>query len=169
MISEQRTLYDTSQSIGKSHSLVIQTKPTTSSVTTTGTTIFVSTPDESELVSANFQQEIREHIVKALRKEAKSYLPRRLKYLAEKYDFSYGGTKLTHASSRWGSCSSTGTISMNISLMKLPFELIDYVLIHELSHTKFMNHSDDFWQLVKTYEPNYIKYRRELKGFTPNV
>ena len=169
MISEQRTLYDTSQPIGKSHSLVVQIKPTTSSVTTTGTTIFVSTPDESELVSAKFQQEIREHIVKALRKEAKSYLPRRLKYLAEKYDFSYSSTKLTHASSRWGSCSSTGTISMNISLMKLPFELIDYVLIHELSHTKFMNHSDDFWQLVKTYEPNYIKYRRELKNHSPNL
>ena len=49
MISEQRTLYDTSQSIGKSHSMLIQTKPTTSSVTTTGTTIFVSTPDESEV------------------------------------------------------------------------------------------------------------------------
>ena len=58
---------------------------------------------------------------------------------------------------------------MNISLMKLPFELIDYVLIHELSHTKFMNHSDDFWQLVKTDEPNYIKYRRELKNHSPNV
>lgn len=163
------TIYGQSQQIGKSHSLVIQTGFSTVSIKTSGTKIIVQTPSSAEIKQPDAQQDIKKAIIKALRKEAKSYLPRRLKYLADEHGFSYESTKITHASSRWGSCSSRGTISMNISLMRLPFELIDYVLIHELCHTREMNHSQRFWSEVEAIDPNFKLHRKLLKNYSPHI
>ncbi len=113
------------------------------------------------------QKTIHEGIVKALRVQAKSYLPRRLKTLAEQHGFRYGKVRFSSAGTRWGSCSSEGTISLNIWLMQLPFELIDYVILHELSHTRHMNHSEDFWAELELFVPNYKEMRRKLKGHHP--
>lgn len=171
LLSEHQaeSMYDTDQMVGKSHSLVIQVGANKTSVSLEGTKIIVNTTKLEDVRKPEAQQQIRDVILKSLRKEAKSYLPRRLKYLAEKHGFKYKTVKLTHASSRWGSCSSSGTISMNISLMQLPFELIDYVLIHELSHTRQMNHSDKFWDEVEAIDPSYKLHRRALKKHTPNI
>lgn len=161
--------YTTDQQIGKSHHLRIEYGGDSPKVKTTGTHIVASIPDSENILKPDIQQLIRAKIVSALRKEAKSYLPRRLKYLADQYGFSYDQVKLTHASSRWGSCSSRGTISLNIALMNLPFELLDYVLIHELSHTRHMNHSDQFWREVAKYDPDYKQHRNQLKKHTPQI
>lgn len=160
--------YLENQPIGKSHTLVIQENSQTDSINLVGTKIIVNLND-SEISNPKIQSQIREIILKVLRKEAKSYLPRRLKYLAEKHGFSYEACRLTHASSRWGSCSSRGTISLNISLMQLPFELLDYVIIHELCHTREMNHSERFWNEVAKIDPNYKMHRKILKSHTPDV
>lgn len=159
--------YRESQPIGKRHRLIVEHGPT--SVTTTGTSIIVRTPDEVTLASASFQQRIRRAVITALQKEAKSYLPRRLRHLADEHQFSYKTTRIMHASSRWGSCSSRGTISLNIALMKLPLELIDYVLIHELCHTRHMNHSAAFWREVAAIDLQYDTHRQLLKSHTPYV
>ena len=53
--------------------------------------------------------------------------------------------------------------------MNLPFELIDYVLIHELCHTKEMNHSRHFWKLVSMSDPDFMRHRREIKKYSPTI
>jgi len=63
---------------------------------------------------------------------------------------------------RWGSCSTRGTVSLNCSLLFLPPEVVRYLFIHELAHTEHMNHSASFWRLVEKLEPEYRRLDREL-------
>jgi hypothetical protein len=63
---------------------------------------------------------------------------------------------------RWGSCSTRGTVSLNCSLVFLRPEVVRYLFMHELAHTKHMNHSAGFWRLVETLEPDYRRLDREL-------
>ena len=121
------------------------------------------------LESALAQAEIRKIVAKILRKQARAYLPRRVEFLAEKHGFTFEKLRFSHTSSRWGSCSSRGTISLNIALMNLPLHLIDYVIIHELCHTRQMNHSEKFWAEVEKYDPNYRAHVREMKNFSPQI
>ena len=161
--------YTENQQIGKSHNLLIQTTTKPSSVKIVGTQILAEINEAESVESAANQQLIRSKILVALRKEAKSYLPRRLSFLAKEHGFSFARSKITHSSSRWGSCSSSGSISLNIGMMNLPFELIDYVIIHELCHTKHMNHSTAFWNEVYKFDPQYKMHRNELKKYSPYI
>ncbi|MBO7664777.1 M48 family metallopeptidase, partial [Candidatus Saccharibacteria bacterium] len=86
-------------------------------------------------------QRARDYQKKALMKKAKELLPYRLEYFANLYGYKYDRCRLSHANTRWGSCSSNGTISLNIGLMKLPEKLRDYVILHELAHLNHMDHS----------------------------
>lgn len=162
--------YENGMQIGKSHTLIIQTANNQiPSVTRHGQQIIVKLPPQIQPDNPDIARKIRDTVILALRIEAKSYLPRRLLFLAQKHNFSYKKTRFSHASGRWGSCSSTGTISLNIALMKLPFELIDYVIIHELSHTRHMNHGPVFWELVSKADPDYKTHRRALKSQNPSI
>lgn len=73
--------------------------------------------------------------------------------------------KLSAAKTLWGSCSANGTIRLNWRLIHLPTELIDYVVAHELSHLREMNHSSHFWTTVASIYPNYKSARQALRKF----
>ncbi len=163
------TQYENGQQIGKSHTLVVRPSAGRLTVVRSKQQIVVSLPPHATLQDEPVVRKIRDVSITALRIEAKSYLPKRIEYLAQQYGFRYTKVRFSHASSRWGSCSSNGTISLNIALMKLPFELIDYVLIHELAHTVEMNHSPAFWGLVENADEHYVEHRRLLKSEVPSI
>jgi predicted metal-dependent hydrolase len=78
--------------------------------------------------------------------------------------FSPREIKLSNAKTRWGSCTSRGVVRLNLQLIKLPQYLIDYVVVHELSHLHEMNHSAAFWRVVGSVCPDYVRLRSELKA-----
>ncbi len=114
-------------------------------------------------------QRARDYQKKAMSKKAKEYLPYRLEYYANLYGYKYDKCRLSHANTRWGSCSSNKTISLNIGLMNLPEILRDYVIIHELAHLNHMDHSADFWKEVESHDKNYKRHRQLLKSYNPGV
>lgn len=163
-------VFEDGMQIGKSHTLLVQTTNASHvAVRREQQRILVRLPAGQPLHHPEVDRAIRDVVINALRIEAKSYLPKRLSYLADALGYHYEKVRFSHSSGRWGSCSTSGTISLNIALMKLPHELIDYVLIHELSHTVQMNHSQEFWQLVAAADANYKKHRKELKLHTPMI
>ncbi len=154
--------------IGKSHKLVVG-KSIRTSVRRTGQSVVVALGPGTTLDDPQVKRQVHDATISALRVEAKSYLPKRLAYLAAQLGYQYERVRFSHAGTRWGSCSTTGTISLNIALMSLPFELIDYVIVHELCHTKQMNHSQAFWQLVESADPLYRQHRKTLKSHSPHI
>ncbi len=115
------------------------------------------------------EQRARDYQKKILMKKAREYLPYRLEYFAKLYGYSYNKCRLSHANTRWGSCSSNRTISLNIGLMKLPSVLRDYVILHELAHLNHMDHSRAFWEEVGEHDRNYKNHEKKLKMFNPGV
>jgi predicted metal-dependent hydrolase len=119
-------------------------------------------------------QKARDAKKKILMKKAKEYLPYRLEYLAKLYGYKYDNFRVSHASTRWGSCTRHGrdgttTISLNIGLMNVPEILRDYVIIHELAHLNHMDHSKAFWAEVESHDKSYKYHRQKLKMFSPGV
>jgi len=168
LLTHHRTVYRDGDTIGKSHRLKLVASQSIE-IAHKKPLIIVGLPPHVALDDHAVQQLLKPIVAKALRVEAQAYLPRRLAYLAERGGFSYKKTYLSHAKSRWGSCSSTQTISLNIALMKLDFQLIDYVIVHELTHTAKLNHSPGFWQLVQLNDPDYKAHRKALKQHSPHI
>ena len=77
---------------------------------------------------------------------------------------SFSKLKFRKMKSRWGSCNSRREITLNRVLQRIPLELLDYVIVHELAHLKHMNHSKEFHALVETHLPNSKEYRKALKN-----
>lgn len=120
-------------------------------------------PNNMDFKSSEIQKALKEAHFKAIKIEAKNYLPSRLEFLAKKYGFNYGKVALRNQKTRFGSCSYQNNINLNINLMNYDFDCIDYVLIHELCHIKIKNHSEKFWAEVEKYCPNYKALRKTIK------
>ena len=105
------------------------------------------------------------NIDKFYRAEIEKILPQKVEEYSKKMNLfptsiSYRKNKRT-----WGSCNYKNGLNFNILLMKFPIEVIEYVIIHELSHIKHKNHSKDFWNLVAFYCPNYKEVEKSFKKF----
>src|SRR5690606_16807935 len=99
-----------------------------------------------------------EQLLTALyRAEANIFLPSRLSALAAVHGFRHGRITIRNNRRNWGSCSSVNNISLNLQMMKLPDELIDYILLHELVHTEIKDHSVRFWRRLDQLTGNRSK------------
>jgi predicted metal-dependent hydrolase len=97
-----------------------------------------------------------------LKRAAYERLAPRLLQLADELNYSVERVSIRCQRTRWGSCSTRGTVSLNCSLLFLKLEVVRYLFVHELAHTKHMNHSANFWQLVGKIEPDYRRLDRDL-------
>ena len=122
-------------------------------------------PERVDHEQPRIQDFIKNTLVDVMRWEAKIYLPKRLKELADKHGFKYQNVSIKNASTRWGSCSSANNINLNLHLMRLPEHLIDYVLLHELAHTVVKNHGEKFWLLLEQCYPNARKADKEMNKY----
>lgn len=126
----------------------------------------VHTSSNTKMTDLDLQDEIIKIMIPQWRQEAKLYLPGRLDYLAKLHGFSYQNLRLKNIHTRWGSCTSKGNINLNIQLMRISDDLIDHVILHELAHTKAMNHGSDFWQIFTSIRPEAKAERKRLKQMT---
>lgn len=127
-------------------------------------------PPDTDFSDKALQAWLRKVIEEALRRNAKIILPPRLYMLSMRHALPYKSVRINSSSGRWGSCSARGTINLSYYLVLLPKHLIDYVLLHELSHTREMNHGVRFWSLLdKLTDGKAQALRKELKQYRTEI
>jgi predicted metal-dependent hydrolase len=107
------------------------------------------------------------HNDRALQKQAREDLPRRLLELAQRHGLTFTRVTVRNQRSRWGSCGRDGHICLNWRLVLMPAFVRDYVLIHELMHLRRMDHSPAYWRLVASAFPDYRSARDWLRRHGP--
>ena len=128
--------------------------------------LHIACPMHTDFTEESVQSILKGFIEKALRHEAKRLLPVHLQMLAKKYGFSYNNLKIQNSKGHWGSCTVKRNINISLSIMLLPWHLIDYVLLHELCHTIEMNHSKRFWELMdQVTDQKATEQKKELINY----
>lgn len=123
-------------------------------------------PPDADFADEALQAWLRKVIDEALRRNAKVVLPPRLQQLAVRNGLTYSSVKINSSCGRWGSCSARGSINLSFYLLLLPRHLVDYVLLHELAHTREMNHGPRFWALLdRMTDGRALALRQELRQF----
>jgi predicted metal-dependent hydrolase len=97
------------------------------------------------------------------RRKARERFEKRADYFAEKMGVEYEQIEVRNQRTKWGSCSTNGTLGLNWRLMIAPPEIVDYIVIHELAHLREPNHTDSFWSLVAEHDPKYEERARWLE------
>jgi predicted metal-dependent hydrolase len=114
------------------------------------------------VVQAPDERGARALLQRWLKRAAYQRLAPRLLQLAGELNYSVARVSIRCQRTRWGSCSTRGTVSLNCSLLFLSLDVVRYLFVHELAHTKHMNHSASFWRLVEKIEPDYRRLDRDL-------
>ena len=108
-------------------------------------------------------EKLSDEELRALARQSKQLIPRRVAYYAPLVGVSYGRITIRHQRTRWGSCSSAGNLNFNCLLMLAPPEVLDSVVVHELCHRKEPNHSKRFYAEVLRVFPDYRRCEKWLK------
>lgn len=116
-------------------------------------------------ITAPNEAEARKYFQEFLKREAEQVLPLELEEFSQRCDLSYRRLTIRSQKTRWGSCSADKSISLNIALMRLKAEVRHYVILHELCHTREMNHSRKFWALLATHCPEYKRLKKTLAEY----
>ncbi len=123
--------------------------------------------DRFILYYSNYDEAIfQKHIDNFYKEEAKKVLPALVEAWAVTMDLTYSRLSFRKTKRQWGSCSAGNALSFNTMMMKLPREVIHYIIVHELSHIKHKHHQKSFWAMVESYLPDYRKQIAELKRYT---
>jgi predicted metal-dependent hydrolase len=112
---------------------------------------------------------VRDALEALYRKMARDIVDEKLKTLSRIIGVSYNNFRIKDHKTRWGSCSGKGNLNFNWRLVLVPDWVMDYVIVHELCHLKFMNHSKDFWNMVSLYMPNYNDARKLLVEYSSRI
>lgn len=157
--------------IGKAHQILMSSSSSAAkpSVRVSNGVIKVIVPTGYDIESTDVQQAALRGARKALKAEADNLLPQRLQHIAVRHGFNYNSVSTKRLTSRWGSCSQHKDITLNIYLMQLSWDLIDYVIIHELVHTEHLDHSVEFWNKFESVLPGAKSFRKELKKHKTEV
>lgn len=127
-------------------------------------------PPDADFTDENLQNWLRKVIEESLRRNAKSILPPRLLRLSKLCGLPFASVKINSSKGRWGSCSAGKNINLSFFLVLLPSHLIDYVLLHELCHTREMNHGERFWKLLNQFtNGKSLALREELRKYRTEV
>lgn len=168
-IEDKRTIFDEETIFKtKNHTLkIISTGREDVKVYISNGTLLVEKPSNKNVRDEYIQLAIRKGITETYRLEAKQYVPQRLQEFANKHNFNYNKITLKAITSRWGSCSGVNNINISVYVMQLPDYLIDYILLHELSHTVVKNHGKDFWILLDQLTGgNARKWDKEVNKYS---
>ncbi len=166
----EKTFLDEDVLIGKQHRLRIKkSSGKRFSARITDSEINVSMPYYAKIDSKDVQKKLEKYSQKALLIESEDFIIPQVRDIAKKFNATVNTVEIKNLKSRWGSCSSNQDLAFSLFLVQLPWECIDYVIIHELAHTKHMNHSKHFWNLVEKMEPNYKAIRKSLKHYSPHI
>jgi predicted metal-dependent hydrolase len=168
--SKHQAVLQNAQPIGKTYTLrfVVNFQIEQPASRLTGNEILVNYPAVLNLDDTAVQKAAANGAIRALRREAEDMLPGRVADIAARTGFSYKSVIVKKLKGRWGSCDQDMNIVLNLYLMQLPWELIDYVIIHELVHTVHMNHGEGFWGEFLRHEPKAKELRRQIRKHQPN-
>ncbi len=119
--------------------------------------------DNGFTLGRNTQSDGRQYFVKWYKQRAYEVISERVREYSQKYDFAPKRVRISSAKTRWGSCSPDGTLNFTWRLVMAPLEVIDYVVVHELAHLRVRNHSDRFWKVVASIDPEYKQKRKWLR------
>ncbi|MET1032867.1 MAG: M48 family metallopeptidase, partial [Candidatus Saccharimonadales bacterium] len=155
--------------IGKAHRLYFDQSPIITKLQSrvAANEVRISFPDYLTADDEAVQSAAQKASIRALRKEAEALLPQRLQALSQQTGLAFTKVDVKQLKSRWGSCNSDREITLNLFLMQLPWHLIDYVLVHELTHTKVMQHGTPFWREMERHLPSARNLRKQMSGYQP--
>ena len=159
------------QAIGKAHRLrfIASTHANKIATRIQQTEVQVTHPASMPSTDLAVQKAATQASLRALRTQAKVLLPIRLKELAAQHDFRYKSVSIKQLKTRWGSCDQDTNITLNFFLLQLPWQLIDYVLLHELTHTEVLRHGPPFWKAMARVQPNLPALRKAIRAHRPII
>ncbi len=156
--------------IGKAHRLFLVPANVKRPYSTVGNNeIRVKFPETLRYDDPIVQAIANKKCIQALTNEAKELLPQRLKYLADHNSFTFNSVSIKTLKSRWGSCTNKKDITLSCFMMQLSWKQIDYVILHELTHTVHMAHNAKFWDYLVSCMPEAKEIRKQLSSKKPHV